>query len=147
MIRAAGVMSRNLRFDGRVAIVTGAGGGLGKAYALLLASKGASVVVNDLGGAATGGGGSTSPADGVVKEIRRQGGQAVSSYDSVEEGAKIVKTAIDNYGRIDILINNAGILRDKSFPKMTEEDWGKTRAKEGRLNRQLLSAFLWFVQI
>jgi 3-hydroxyacyl-CoA dehydrogenase/3a,7a,12a-trihydroxy-5b-cholest-24-enoyl-CoA hydratase len=111
MIRAAGVMSRNLRFDGRVAIVTGAGGGLGKAYALLLASKGASVVVNDLGGAATGGGGSTSPADGVVKEIRRQGGQAVSSYDSVEEGAKIVKTAIDNYGRIDILINNAeGII-------------------------------------
>jgi 3-hydroxyacyl-CoA dehydrogenase/3a,7a,12a-trihydroxy-5b-cholest-24-enoyl-CoA hydratase len=112
-----------LRFDGRVAIVTGAGGGLGRAHALLLASRGAKVVVNDLGGSVKGGGASSSAADKVVAEIVQAGGEAVASYDSVEDGAKIVQTAIDAFGKIEIVINNAGILRDVSFPKMTESDW------------------------
>src|SRR5215470_1286321 len=116
-------MSKDLRFDGRVAIVTGAGGGLGRAHALLLASRGARVVVNDLGGSFTGEGKSASAADRVVAEIKEQGGEAVANYDSVEDGDKIVKTAIDAFGRVDILINNAGILRDVSFQKMTQPDW------------------------
>lgn len=116
-------MSNELRFDGRVAIVTGAGGGLGRAYALLLASRGARVVVNDLGGAHTGGGKSSAAADKVVAEIVAAGGEAVANYDSVEDGDGIVKSALDAWGRIDILINNAGILRDVSFPKMSQEDW------------------------
>ncbi|XP_022816535.1 peroxisomal multifunctional enzyme type 2-like [Spodoptera litura] len=111
-----------LRFDGRVAVVTGAGGGLGKAYALLLASRGAKVVVNDLGGARDGVGKSNF-ADAVVKEIKDKGGIAVADYNNVVEGEKIIQTAIDNFGRIDILINNAGILRDKSFTKMSDQDW------------------------
>lgn len=111
-----------LRFDGRVAVVTGAGGGLGKAYAILLGSRGAKVVVNDLGGGRDGSGKSKF-ADEVVKEIKDKGGIAVADYNSVVEGEKIIKTAIDNFGRIDILINNAGILRDKSFVKMSEQDW------------------------
>ncbi|XP_030024411.2 peroxisomal multifunctional enzyme type 2 [Manduca sexta] len=111
-----------LRFDGRVAVVTGAGGGLGKAYALLLGSRGAKVVVNDLGSGRDGSGKSNF-ADAVVKEIKDKGGVAVADYNSVVEGEKIIKTAIDNFGRIDILINNAGILRDKSFTKMSEQDW------------------------
>jgi len=112
-----------LTFDGRVAIVTGAGNGLGKAYAKLLASRGAKVVVNDLGGSTTGTGSSTSAADGTVAEIREAGGEAVANYDSVVDGHKIVQTAIDNFGRVDIVINNAGILRDTSFRKMTDKDW------------------------
>lgn len=116
-------MPQELRFDGRVVIVTGAGAGLGRAYALLFASRGASVVVNDLGGGRHGDGNSKKIADGVVDEIKRAGGKAVANYDSVLDGAKIVKTAIDNFGRVDILVNNAGILRDRSFVKMTEEDW------------------------
>jgi 3-hydroxyacyl-CoA dehydrogenase/3a,7a,12a-trihydroxy-5b-cholest-24-enoyl-CoA hydratase len=112
-----------LRFDGRVAIVTGAGGGMGRAHALLLAARGAKLVVNDLGGSVTGAGKSASAADRVVAEIKAAGGEAVASYDSVEDGDKIVKTAIDAFGKIDIVINNAGILRDVSFPKMTESDW------------------------
>ncbi|CAH1640233.1 unnamed protein product [Spodoptera littoralis] len=111
-----------LRFDGRVAVVTGAGGGLGKAYALLLASRGAKVVVNDLGGARDGVGKSNF-ADAVVKEIKDKGGIAVADYNNVVEGEKIIQTAIDNFGRIDILINNAGILRDRSFTKMSDQDW------------------------
>ena len=112
-----------LRFDGRVAIVTGAGGGLGRSHALLLASRGAKVVVNDLGGSHTGEGKSSSAADKVVAEIKAAGGEAVANHDSVEDGDRIVKTAIDAFGRIDILINNAGILRDVSFQKMTQNDW------------------------
>ncbi len=115
-----------IRFDGQVAIVTGAGGGLGRAYALELAQRGAQVVVNDLGGARDGTGASASMADAVVQEIIEAGGQAVANYDSVatlEGGENIVQTALDNFGRVDILINNAGILRDKSFANMTPEIW------------------------
>lgn len=118
-----------LRFDNRVAIVTGAGGGLGRAHALLLAKRGAKVVVNDLGGSIDGSsGGGSSPADKVVDEIKAAGGQAVASYDGVDtwEGAqKIVAKAKEAFGKLDIVINNAGILRDVSFLKMTDEDWDK----------------------
>uniref|UniRef100_A0A0N4Z3W9 Peroxisomal multifunctional enzyme type 2 n=1 Tax=Parastrongyloides trichosuri TaxID=131310 RepID=A0A0N4Z3W9_PARTI len=113
----------SLRFDGKVVLVTGAGGGLGRTYALEFAKRGAKVVVNDLGGSAFGTDASTSMADKVVKEIKSAGGIAVANYDSVEFGEKLVKTAIDNFGRIDIVINNAGILRDKSFQKITDLDW------------------------
>ena len=115
-----------VRFDGQVAIVTGAGAGLGKTYALELARRGAKVVVNDLGGASDGTGKSSKAADKVVEEIKEMGGEAVANYDSVataEGGENIVKTAVDAFGRVDILINNAGILRDKSFMKLTPEDW------------------------
>lgn len=114
-----------ISFDGRVAIVTGAGGGLGRTYALELARRGAQVVVNDLGGSVNGEGGSDAAAQKVVDEIKQAGGQAVPNYDSVstpEGGANIVKTAIDSFGKVDIVINNAGILRDKSFAKMTWDD-------------------------
>jgi NAD(P)-dependent dehydrogenase (short-subunit alcohol dehydrogenase family) len=113
-----------IRYDGRVAIVTGAGGGLGRTYALMLASRGASVVVNDLGGSADGTGAGTSMADKVVKEIGEAGGEAVANYDSVstpEGGQAIVQTALDRFGRVDIVINNAGILRDKTFAKLEPE--------------------------
>jgi 3-hydroxyacyl-CoA dehydrogenase/3a,7a,12a-trihydroxy-5b-cholest-24-enoyl-CoA hydratase len=116
-------MSKELRFDGKVAIVTGAGGGLGRSHALLLAARGAKVVVNDLGGSFTGEGKSASAADKVVSEIKEKGGEAVANYNSVEDGDQIVKTAIDTWGKIDILINNAGILRDVSFAKMSQGDW------------------------
>ncbi|EYF08740.1 peroxisomal multifunctional enzyme type 2 [Chondromyces apiculatus] len=117
------LMANELRFDGRVAIVTGAGGGLGRAHALLLASRGAKVVVNDLGGSMHGGGKNSAAADRVVEEIKAAGGEAAANYDSVEEGGRIVQAALDHFGRIDIVINNAGILRDVTFHKMTEEDW------------------------
>jgi 3-hydroxyacyl-CoA dehydrogenase/3a,7a,12a-trihydroxy-5b-cholest-24-enoyl-CoA hydratase len=116
-------MSDKLRFDGRVAIVTGAGGGLGRAHALLLASRGAAVIVNDLGGSVSGEGASQSAAQKVVNEIKTAGGEAVANFDSVENGEAIVQTAIDKYKRLDIVINNAGILRDVSFHKMTDQDW------------------------
>ncbi|XP_033019637.1 peroxisomal multifunctional enzyme type 2 [Lacerta agilis] len=116
-------MSAPLRFDGRVVLVTGAGGGLGRAYALAFAERGASVVVNDLGGDFKGHGKSSSAADNVVEEIRAKGGKAVANYDSVEAGEKLVQTALDAFGRIDILINNAGILRDRSFARISDEDW------------------------
>eukprot|EP00924_Labyrinthula_sp_SR-Ha-C_P005093 maker-scaffold_1-snap-gene-21.52-mRNA-1 protein AED:0.01 eAED:0.01 QI:389/1/1/1/1/1/2/338/304 len=112
-----------LRFDGKVAVVTGAGNGLGRAYALLLGSRGAKVVVNDLGGSFKGDGKSTRAADKVVEEIQKAGGEAVANYDSVTDGDKVIQTALDTYGSIDILVNNAGILRDVSFKKMTDQDF------------------------
>jgi NAD(P)-dependent dehydrogenase (short-subunit alcohol dehydrogenase family) len=112
---------------GKVALVTGAGGGLGRCHALALAKEGAKVVVNDLGGARDGsGGGAHSPADHVVEEIRKAGGQAVANYDSVasvEGGERIVKSALDAFGQLDICVNNAGILRDKTLAKLTEDLW------------------------
>ncbi|KAK2000660.1 short chain dehydrogenase [Colletotrichum falcatum] len=116
-------MAGQLRFDGQVVVVTGAGGGLGKAYATFFGSRGASVVVNDLGGSFKGEGTSTKAADVVVNEIKAAGGKAVANYNSVEDGDKIIETAIQNFGRIDVLINNAGILRDISFKNMKDEDW------------------------
>ncbi|XP_064538687.1 peroxisomal multifunctional enzyme type 2 [Drosophila montana] len=112
-----------LRFDGRVAVVTGAGAGLGREYALLLASRGAKVVVNDLGGSHVGEGASQRAADVVVEEIRKNGGEAVADYNSVIDGAKVIDTAIKAFGRVDILINNAGILRDRSIVKTSDQDW------------------------
>lgn len=112
-----------MRFDDQVVVVTGAGGGLGRAYALEFARRGALVVVNDLGGSGHGEGASSSAADEVVKEIQALGGDAVANYDSVEQGEAIIRTALDNYDRVDIVINNAGILRDSSFAKMSDEDW------------------------
>jgi len=116
------VMSE-LRYDGQVVVVTGAGGGLGKAYATFFGSRGASVVVNDLGGSFKGEGQGTKAADEVVNEIKKAGGKAVANYDSVENGDRIIQTAIDAFGRIDVLINNAGILRDISFKNMKDQDW------------------------
>jgi NAD(P)-dependent dehydrogenase (short-subunit alcohol dehydrogenase family) len=126
------------RFDDRVAIVTGAGGGLGRAHALLLAARGARVVVNDLGGSVHGEGADASAAQKVVDEIRAAGGTAIASTDSVssaESGRAIVQTAVEEFGRLDIVVNNAGILRDGSFHKMTAE------AFEAVLAVHLLGAF------
>ena len=116
----------DVSFENRVVIVTGAGNGLGKAYALELGKRGAKVVVNDLGGAVDGSGSGNSPADDVVNEIIENGGEAVANYDSVatkEGGESIVQTAVDSFGTVDAVINNAGILRDKSFANMTEEEF------------------------
>jgi 3-hydroxyacyl-CoA dehydrogenase/3a,7a,12a-trihydroxy-5b-cholest-24-enoyl-CoA hydratase len=113
----------DLRFDGRVVVVTGAGAGLGKEYALLFAERGASVVVNDLGGGRHGDGKSTSAADSVVDEIQRKGGKAVANYDSVVNGDRIIQTALEKFGRVDVVVNNAGILRDKSFSRISDTDW------------------------
>ena len=112
--------------DGKVAVVTGSGGGIGREHALALAKAGAAVVVNDLGGARDGTGAGRSMADQVVAEIRAAGGEAVANYDTVAtvEGANnIVKTALDAFDKLDIVVNNAGILRDKSFAKMDAEMW------------------------
>lgn len=117
---------QDVRFDGRVAIITGAGHGLGRMYALELARRGAKVVVNDLGGSTDGTGESHSAADAVVAEVLAAGGEAVASYDSVttvQGGERIVQTAIEHFGKLDILINNAGIIRDRGFVKMIPEDW------------------------
>jgi len=113
----------DLRFDGQVVIITGAGAGLGRVYALHFARQGARVVVNDLGVSHTGEGASSSAAQKVVEEIKSLGGEAVANTDSVEFGHLIVKTALDTWGRVDVIVNNAGILRDVSIGKMTELDW------------------------
>ena len=116
-----------ITFDGRVAIVTGAGRGLGRSHALLLASRGAKLVVNDLGGAVDGSDkGSKSPADVVVDEIKAAGGEAVADYNGVhtQDGANaMIETATKAFGKVDIIVNNAGILRDITLAKMTEEQW------------------------
>jgi NAD(P)-dependent dehydrogenase (short-subunit alcohol dehydrogenase family) len=112
--------------DGKVAIITGAGGGIGREHALAMAKEGARVVVNDLGGARDGTGSGSTMADQVVEEIVAAGGEAVANHDSVasvEGGESILKSALDAFGRVDILINNAGILRDKSLSKLTEDLW------------------------
>ena len=150
--------------DGKVAIITGAGGGIGREYALWFAKEGAKVVVNDLGGTRDGSGGDVKMADVVVDEIKALGGEAAPNYDSVteEQGAdNIVKTAMDNFGRVDILVNNAGILRDKTMLKMEVGDFagrrkgasraGRRRAhhqhlKPGRPDRQLRADQLWLGQ-
>ena len=114
------------RLKGKVAVVTGAGRGIGRAHALALAAEGAKVVVNDLGGAVDGTGADKSPADEVVAEIKKMGGEAVANYDSVSSmagGENIIKTAIDTFGKIDILVNNAGVLRDRMIFNTTEEEW------------------------
>ncbi len=116
-------MVKKFRFDGKVAVVTGAGAGLGRCYALEFARRGAMVVVNDLGGSLSGDGNDASPANKVVDEIKAMGGQAVASYDSVEDGEKIIETAIYNFDHVDVVVNNAGILRDASFAKMADQDW------------------------
>jgi len=114
-------MSTQLRFDDRVAVITGAGGGLGRSHALELARRGARILVNDLGGGLDGSGSSTSAAQRVVDEIIARGGVAVANHDSVataQGGEAIIQAALDAFGRIDVLINNAGILRDHAFHKM-----------------------------
>ncbi len=116
----------DIRFDGKVAIVTGAGGGLGRQHALELARRGAKVVVNDLGGSVEGSGGSSEAAQKVVEEIKALGGEAIAHGASVTDDAGVanmVQTAIDTWGRIDILIANAGILRDRTLTKMALEDF------------------------
>jgi NAD(P)-dependent dehydrogenase (short-subunit alcohol dehydrogenase family) len=118
----------NIRYDGRVAIVTGAGAGLGRSHALQLAARGAKVVVNDFGGDVHGTGGSSEPAEKVVAEIRGAGGEAIANGADVSnpgQVAHMVATAMEQWGRVDILINNAGILRDASFAKSTLEDFRK----------------------
>ena len=119
-------MTDALGFDGKVAIITGSGGGLGREHALMMASRGALVVVNDLGGAIDGTGSDKGAADRVVDEIKAAGGEAAADTNSVatvEGGAGIVQTALDAFGRVDIVVNNAGILRDKSFHNMTPDLW------------------------
>ena len=112
--------------DGLIAVVTGAGRGIGREHALLLASEGAKVVVNDLGGGTDGTGQEASPADEVVAEIQAAGGQAVSSHHNVADesgAAEIIKTAVDTYGQLDILVNNAGVLRDQVLINLEPDDW------------------------
>lgn len=118
-------MTEPITFDRRVAVVTGAGGGLGRGYALELARRGSRVVVNDLGGAVDGSGASRQAADVVVEEIEAAGGEAVANYDSVstrDGGEAIIQSALDAFGTVDIVVNNAGILRDKSFANMTLDE-------------------------
>lgn len=121
-------MADEIRFDDQVAVITGAGNGLGKAYALEFARRGAKVVVNDLGVDHQGGSSGQNFAQKVVAEIERAGGIALADGNSVTEGELIVDNAISRYGRIDILVNNAGILRDRSFGKMTKEEWDRVIA-------------------
>ena len=118
-------IGKPIQLDNRVVIVTGAGGGLGRAYAILLAKKGARVVVNDPGFDLSGSGKDSNVADAVVSEIKDAGGEACASYDSIADslgGKAVAAAALDNYGSIDGLVHNAGILRDKSFNKLSDDD-------------------------
>jgi len=127
-----------MMLKGKVAVVTGAARGIGREIAMLLARQGAQVVVNDYGGSEAGTGESRAPADEVVDEIKKAGGQAAANYDSVASmagGQAIIKTALDAFGRIDIVVNNAGILRDRMIFNMTEEEW------DGVINTHLKGAF------
>ena len=123
--RAAGyLVTHDMRFDDQVAVITGAGGGLGKEYALLLASRGARVLVNDIGGSVTGAGSNTDAAANAVEEIRQHGGEAIadtSSVTSSEGGQAIIDAAMQAWGRVDIVINNAGIVRDAPFEDITAD--------------------------
>src|SRR5499426_3421313 len=115
-----------MMLKGKVAVVTGAARGVGREIALLMARQGARVVVNDYGGSEVGTGADRKPADEVVDEIRRGGGEAVPNYESVASmagGQSIIKTAVDSFGRVDIVVNNAGILRDRMIFNMSEEEW------------------------
>ena len=115
----------SINFENKTVVVTGAGNGLGKAYALEFAKRGANVVVNDIGGSVTGDGSENAPANVVVEEINSSGGSAVANYDSVatkQGGESIIQSALSNFGSVDAVVNNAGILRDKSFAKMEEDD-------------------------
>src|SRR5574340_1108504 len=119
-------MAQSKIMEGKVVVITGAGRGIGRAIAILMAQHGAKVVVNDIGAALDGSGSDATPAQEVVDEIRKAGGEAAPNRDSVagfNSAAKIVQCALDNFGRIDCVVNNAGILRDVIFHKMTEEDW------------------------
>jgi NAD(P)-dependent dehydrogenase (short-subunit alcohol dehydrogenase family) len=112
--------------EGRVVVVTGSGGGLGRQHALLFAQRGAKVVINDLGGSRDGTGAGSEMADNVVNEIKAAGGEAVANYDNVatpDGGKAIVQSAVDAFGRVDIVVNNAGILRDVTFHKMDDQQW------------------------
>ena len=132
-----------LRFDDRVAVITGAGRGLGRAYALLLASRGARVVINDPGASLKGEGTDAGPAQEVVREIRAAGGEAVACTESVatpQGGRAIIQSALDHYGRIDILLHNAGVVRRAPLAEMTDEDF------ELVLDVHLRGAFLWSVR-
>ncbi len=134
-----------IRFDDQVAIVTGAGNGLGKSHALELAKLGAKVVVNDFGGARDGSGGSSEAAEQVVAEIKAAGGDAIANgadVSNVPQVEAMVKEVMDTWGRIDVLINNAGILRDKSFVKMTQDDWDKVVAVH-LTGSQICSKAVW----
>jgi NAD(P)-dependent dehydrogenase (short-subunit alcohol dehydrogenase family) len=120
-----------IRYDGKVVAITGAGGGIGRAHALAFAQAGAKVVVNDVGGSRSGQGSDPAAADRVVDEIRARGGEAVSHHDSVatREGAdRLLWTALAKFGRVDVLVNNAGILRDRSFLNLSDDEWSQVLA-------------------
>lgn len=116
-------MAQKLRFEGRVVVITGGGSGLGREYALEFAKRGAKILLNDLGGSVTGVGNSNRSADMTVKELKLLGAEAVANYDSVSEGEKIIEAAISAFGRVDVVVNNAGILKEVFFHKITTDEW------------------------